>query len=136
MGTVTRLKLGRTHGVTGAAYQPHPLDQGRVGSLEERMASLELSMDRLTAALDRVTSTDLPRLLEGISRLTEQLCSRETIEIREIPREQAKQEVLQYIQAKGRGSYSTIVEALTLDLQLVVELCEELAKEGKIEEVQ
>ena len=135
MGTVSRLERGRAYGLTGPAYHPDPFALERVGSLEERMASLELSLDRLTATLHRVTSTELPRVLESISRLTDQLCGGRTIEIREMPREQAKQEIFEYVQAKGRGSYATIVEALNLDLELVVELCEELTKEGKIEEV-
>lgn len=136
MGTVSRLKLVRPYEAGGPIPHPDPFAQERVASLEQRMLSLELSLDRLAAAVDRVTNTELPRLLESISRLTDQLCGGEAIEIRELPREQAKQEILEYVRMKGRGSYTTIVEALNLDLQLVVELCEELVTEGKIEEVQ
>lgn len=56
------------------------------------------------------------------------------LEIREIPREQAKEEVRIYFkQHHGEAIYpSDIMEALSLDYDLVYEICEELEKEGMV----
>lgn len=56
------------------------------------------------------------------------------LEIREIPREQAKEEVRAFFKAHhGEAIYpSDVMEALSLDYDLVYEICEELEQEGKI----
>jgi hypothetical protein len=56
------------------------------------------------------------------------------MEIREIPRDQAKEEVRAFFKAHdGEAIYpSDVMEALSLDYDLVYEICEELEKEGKI----
>ena len=56
------------------------------------------------------------------------------LKIREIPREQAKEEVRAFFKAHhGETIYpSDVMEALSLDYDLVYEICEELEQEGKI----
>ena len=56
------------------------------------------------------------------------------LEIREIPREQAKEEVRAFFKAHhGEAIYpSDVMEALCLDYDLVYEICEELEKEGMV----
>ncbi|MBM4275932.1 MAG: hypothetical protein FJ134_15955 [Deltaproteobacteria bacterium] len=56
------------------------------------------------------------------------------LEIREIPREQAKKEVRAFFEAHhGKAIYpSDVMEALALDYDLVYEICEELEKEGAV----
>lgn len=56
------------------------------------------------------------------------------LEIREIPREQAKEEVRAFFKAHhGETIYpSDVMEALSLDYDLVYEICEELEQEEKI----
>jgi len=58
----------------------------------------------------------------------------ELLEIREIPREQAKKEIKAYFEAHhGQNIYpSDLMDALRLDYNLVWELCNELEKEEKI----
>lgn len=58
----------------------------------------------------------------------------EMLQLREIPREQAKEEIRKFFQDHhGEAIYpSDILEALHLDYDLVYEICEELEKEGKI----
>jgi len=60
----------------------------------------------------------------------------EILEIREIPREQAKEEVRAFFKAHhGEAIYpSDVMEALSLDYDLVYEICEELEKEGNIKD--
>ena len=56
------------------------------------------------------------------------------LEIREIPREQAKEDIRAFFKAHhGEAIYpSDVMEALSLDYDLVYEICEELEQEGKI----
>lgn len=56
----------------------------------------------------------------------------EIISIRDIPREKAKKEIVELFQESETLYFSDIAERLRLDLELVVELCAELQKEGKI----
>ena len=60
--------------------------------------------------------------------------SEKFLEIREIPREQAKEEVRAFFKAHhGEAIYpSDVMEALSLDYDLVYEICEELEKEGMV----
>jgi hypothetical protein len=56
------------------------------------------------------------------------------MQLREIPREQAKAEIRKFFQDHhGESVYpSDILDSLHLDYDLVCEICEELEKEGKI----
>jgi len=56
------------------------------------------------------------------------------LEIREIPREQAKEEIRVFFKEHhGEVFYpSDIMEALSIDYDLVYEICEELEKEGMV----
>jgi len=56
------------------------------------------------------------------------------LEIREIPRDQAKEEIRAFFKAHdGETIYpSDVMEALSLDYDLVYEICEELEKEGMV----
>ncbi|QQG39911.1 MAG: hypothetical protein HYS81_00685 [Candidatus Aenigmatarchaeota archaeon] len=56
-----------------------------------------------------------------------------TITLRDIPLEQAKTEILEYVQRKKRVWTSEIVDDLALDLLLTATALEELEKERKIE---
>lgn len=72
-------------------------------------------------------------LKELINTISEPKPSEEQIiEIREIPRHQAKKEIAELFQKSETLYFSDIAEKLCLDLELVVELCAELQKEGKI----
>jgi|WetSurMetagenome_2_1015567.scaffolds.fasta_scaffold425457_3 DUF971 family protein len=56
------------------------------------------------------------------------------LEIREISREQAKEEIRAFFKAHhGESIYpSDVMEALALDYDIVYEICEELEKEGAV----
>lgn len=60
--------------------------------------------------------------------------AKDLLEIRDIPREQAKAEIKAYFESHhGESIYpSDIMENLRLDYDLIGELCDELEKEGKI----
>jgi len=61
----------------------------------------------------------------------------EVLEIREIPRKQAKDEIRAFFKSHdGETIYpSDIMEALALDYDLVYEICEELEEEGKVKSI-
>ena len=56
----------------------------------------------------------------------------DVIELRDIPREQAKKEIEALFEKGERLYYSSIALTEKLGLPLVVEICDELMKEGKI----
>jgi dCTP deaminase len=57
----------------------------------------------------------------------------QTVVLRSIPREQAKQEILDlYKKERGPLFYSDVASRLSLDLEVVLELCNELENEGEI----
>ena len=53
----------------------------------------------------------------------------------EISREEAKKKVLKLFEEKGELDYVDIASALDLDLKLIVEICSELEREKRIEEI-
>ncbi|MBL7126640.1 MAG: hypothetical protein ISS58_05485 [Dehalococcoidales bacterium] len=69
------------------------------------------------------------RLLE----LESSISGEEAIVIREITREEAKQEIRQLFKSGRTLYYSDIARELKLDLELVVEICNELQESGLVE---
>jgi hypothetical protein len=49
-----------------------------------------------------------------------------------VSKEEAKEMILKLFEQKGELDYIEIMSTLDLDLELIVELCAELEKEGKI----
>ena len=83
-------------------------------------------------ALLKAKNADLE---EEIAAMQANYAEAEVLEIRDIPRDQAKQEIKDYFEAHhGEDIYpSDVMEALFLDYDLISELCNELQREGKIE---
>lgn len=79
-------------------------------------------------------------LRDTISRIEERLTGIEAfipvekvVVLREISRDEAKQEITKLFSAGKTLYYSDIVEQLKIDLELVVDICDELIREGKIQ---
>ena len=72
-------------------------------------------------------------LEEVVARLLALAADEEVIELRDIPKEEAKQEILAMFQSGEILFYSDLATKLRLDLPLVVEICQELGQEGEIE---
>lgn len=68
-----------------------------------------------------------------VAELRASLTDEEVIELRTISRKEAKQEILDLFQSGETLFYSGLAERLRIDLPLVVEICQELEKEGEIE---
>jgi len=86
-------------------------------AMEERMRQLEQEVYSLRQFVDEVYAA-----------------SEETITLREIPREQAKQEIAALFSGDEVLYYGDIAERLDLDLETVVDICNELEDEGIIGE--
>ncbi len=71
--------------------------------------------------------------LEEVARLRALAADEEVIELRDISKEEAKQEILATFQSGETLFYSDLAARLRLDLPLVVEVCQELEQEGEIE---
>ncbi len=70
---------------------------------------------------------------EAIRHFAEELEGIEIINLRDIPMEQAKREILEFIKRRDRVTTDEIADALHLDLSLVNEILEELWSEGYVE---
>jgi hypothetical protein len=84
----------------------------------------------------------IAELAEGLAKLRQEVAAAQekldavlrprAIELRNIPREQAKAEVLDFFIDRGRSYPSDAARDLRLDPILVVDLCDELEREGLI----
>ena len=71
--------------------------------------------------------------LEGkVSMLERKMTKERVMVLRDVPREQAKQEVRELFKTGRVLYYSDVVEELRLDLRSVVEICTELKEGGEL----
>lgn len=79
----------------------------------------------------------LKKRLEAVEQRLQQLEAclprQQVVVLREISREQAKDEISKLFLEGGRLYYSDIAHKLRLDLELVVEICRELLEKGEIQ---
>ena len=84
----------------------------------------------------RKAETELQELKQRVALLEKKIRrstkEQKVIVLRTIPRKQAKEEILGLLQSMDTWYYFDIVMELKLELELVVELCQELEAEGKI----
>ena len=88
------------------------------------------------SALEELQSR-VQELEERVLELSEQLAAmtpdqEAPVVLREIPREEAKEEIKVLFSSGGVLGYGDVVDRLHLDLQVVVSICNELEKEGVI----
>ena len=75
---------------------------------------------------------EIDRIKRRLAELEKAIPREEVIILREISREQAKQEIWQLFSGGQTLYYSEIAEELRLDLELVVDICRELQESGQI----
>jgi len=93
----------------------------------EDVTALTQEVEELYEKVRNLEST-LPSLMEASQRGV----AERVIVLRTLTKERAKQEILQLFQDGNVHDYGDISERLSLDLQLVVEICNELEREGRI----
>jgi len=104
----------------------------------ERLASLPERFDSFLAAYEqqnKKAAESSQKLVNEIRRLVDHMIGERTstVVLRAIPRTQAKKEIVRlFKRSKEHLFYSDVAEHLRLDLKLVVELCDELEREGRI----
>jgi len=91
------------------------------------------TIDLMTLAGENVLlRKELDRINHKLAELEERIPEEKVIVLRQISREQAKQEIKQLFSTGRTLYYSDIAEELGLDLKLVVEICQELEEAGEI----
>lgn len=72
---------------------------------------------------------------DAILHYADEIRGLEVVKVREVSREQARSEVLRFLEGKERVYADEIADALRLDLSLVNEILMELWKEEKVEPI-
>lgn len=90
-------------------------------------------IDPMTVTTENIIlRKEIERINQKLVELEERMPQEKVIILREITREEAKQEI-QHLFSIGRTLYySDIAEELRLDLKLVVEICQELEEAGEV----
>ena len=103
--------------------------QDETAGLRAKLATLERQHARLRSGFNA--------LAQRVAALEQELemlkAEGEIIEIRDIPRKQAKDEIRRLFATGETLYYSDIVQRLQLGIELVVELCKELEVEDEIQ---
>jgi regulator of replication initiation timing len=75
---------------------------------------------------------EVEQIKQQLAELEERMPKKKVIVLREISREQAKQEIQQLFSSGRTLYYSDIAEELSLDLELVVDICRELEENREV----
>jgi regulator of replication initiation timing len=75
---------------------------------------------------------EIDEIKQRMTELENRMPMEKVIVLREVPRSEAKEEIRQLFSSGRTLYYSDIAEELKLDLELVVDLCQELQESGKI----
>jgi len=89
--------------------------------------------EELNFVVEKLKVSKAEAIREAIRHYAEELRGLEVMELREIPRERAKKEILEYIKGKERVWADEIADALKLDLSFVNDVLMELWSEGYVE---
>ena len=76
---------------------------------------------------------EIEQIKQKLSELEERIPEERVIVLKEISREEAKEEMRQLFSSGRTLYYSDIAEELRLDLELVVDICRELEENGEVE---
>lgn len=93
---------------------------------DEELAALNLIVDKVGGS-----KSEAIRL--AIKSYAEELRGLEVVKIRDLPRNVARKEILQFLSKKERAWSSEIADALRLDLSLVNSILQELWSEKRVE---
>lgn len=121
-----------------------------INDLDERICMLENKMERnreVEMDMDEVMNSLAPKhsgtkqFIKLLKRFEERINTLEkilkpedieVIELRDIPRSQAKAEICEYFKDGKYHDVGEVADKLRLDIQLVFEICNELIEEGTI----
>jgi len=89
--------------------------------------------DALEEITQKLGCSKADAIRDAILHYAEEIRGLEVVKIREVSREQAKNEILEFLKGKDRAYADEIPDALRLDFHLVNEILMELWKEEKVE---
>lgn len=117
-------------------YDPSAISASEVfsfwmGALEASGVSAPVARDRIAGLEKRIEY--LEKQIGDLQKSNTKLKQERVIVLRQVTREQAKEEVRRLFSTGRTLYYSDIARRLKVDLQLVVEICRELQEEGEIE---
>jgi len=90
-------------------------------------------LEALNAIVVNLGGSKSEAIRTAIKSYAEQLRGMEVVKIRDIPRNQARKEILEFLSKRDRAFSSEIADALRLDLSLVNSVLEELWSEKRVE---
>jgi hypothetical protein len=89
--------------------------------------------EELRAIAEKLKVSKAEAIREAIKHYAEELKGIEVVELRNVSREQAKNEIIEFINGKSRVWADEIANALRLELSLVNDILMELWSEGYVE---
>jgi len=95
--------------------------------------SVPVDLTELKFIAEKLKISKAEAIREAIKHYAEELRGLEIIELRDIPKEQANKEILDYIKGRDRVRSDEIADALRLDLSFVNEILMELWSGGYVE---
>ena len=123
-------------GAAGAATTASIEAGKRVEEARQAGESAAETAIRAAAKAEETMKTELLQRIEMLEKrlknIEDTFPKQKTIILREITREEAMQEIEELFKKGYTLFYSDIAEKLHIDLELVVDICEELIKEGKV----
>lgn len=106
--------------------------------MKEKLVPVRLSektvekLDQIVGKFGYRSRSDLIR--EALQHYTREVEAGEVIKLRAPPRKQAKREIRSYLKSRKSAWLDEIADELRLDFSLVVELVDELEREGLVGE--
>jgi len=130
--------LDRMFGSGGSTHTDFPFEEAGSGTTKTANIIVDSRYFFDLIKENKTLLNEIRNLTHAVSELIsalkekDELVGRGTVMLRDIPKDQAKKEIAELFDKSGTLYFSDIAEMLRLDLELVVQLCEELEKEGKI----
>lgn len=87
----------------------------------------------LDAIVEKLGGSKSEAIRAAIKNYAEQLRGIEVVKIRNVPRSQARKEILEFLEGKDRALSSDIADTLRLDIGLVNRVLQELWEEKRVE---
>ncbi len=90
-------------------------------------------LEALNIIIDKVGGNKSGAIRLAIKSYAEELRGLEVVKIRDLPRNEARKEILQFLSRKERAWSSEVADTLRLDLSLVNSILQELWSEKRVE---
>lgn len=120
--------LGKIHKEFGEMAENLRTVAGFTRKFDEFLASYKLERENLL----RTNTSLIGEIRKLVRFIVEDGARGQTITLRDISRKQARKEILDLFKSGETLYYSDIAERLRLDLKMVVDICNELEKQGQI----